>query len=56
MNTYNITADLVVEIYVDGNLVDWPGPWSDLQAAEAWAQDMIAALDAGTYSYTGDLP
>lgn len=49
--TYNITDDLIVEVYVDGNLVDWPGPWTDHAAAEAWAQAMMAALTSGEYTY-----
>jgi len=54
--TTNITADLIVEVYVDGQLVDYPGPWADLDAATGWAAMMTAALESGEYSYTGDLP
>lgn len=56
IHTYNITDDLIVEVYVDGNLVDWPGPWTDHDAADSWAQAMMAALDAGEFTYPTETP
>ena len=49
--TTNITADLIVEVYLDGQLVDYPGPWSDLDAAQQWADMITAAIESGEIIY-----
>lgn len=51
MITTNITDDLIVEVYIDGQLVDWPGPWKDLDAAEQWANEITASVEAGNVHY-----
>lgn len=51
MITTNITDDLIVEVYIDGELVDWPGPWEDLASAEQWAADIVAAIQSGQIIY-----
>lgn len=56
MITTNITDDLVVEVYIDGQLVDWPGPWEDLASAEQWAADITAAVEAGQIIYPEQEP
>lgn len=56
MITTNITDDLIVEVYIDGQLVDYPGPWKDLQAAETWAADLIAAVESGQIIYPEQEP
>jgi hypothetical protein len=54
--TYNITAELIVEIFIDGTLVDFPGPWTDLEAATGWAEIMISDLKTGKYEYSTKEP
>lgn len=51
MITTNITDDLVVEVFIDGVLVDWPGPWATREAAQQWADAVVAAVEAGTPIY-----
>lgn len=51
MITTNITDDLIVEVYINGTLVDWPGPWEDRSAAEQWAADITAAVESGQIIY-----
>lgn len=56
MITTNITADLIVEVYLDGQLVDWPGPWADLASAQQWAADIVAAVESGQIIYPQQEP
>lgn len=51
MITTNITPDLIVEVYIDGVLVDYPGPWADLASAQLWAADIVAAVESGQIIY-----
>lgn len=56
MVTTDITDDLIVEVYIDGQLVDWPGPWSSLEAAETWAADITQAIESGHIIYLTETP
>lgn len=49
--TTNITADLIVEVHLDGQLVDYPGPWADLESAQLYAAELTAAIESGQIIY-----
>jgi len=49
--TYTITPELIVNVYINGQLVDYPGPWANYDEAQLWADDLIEALEGGQIIY-----
>lgn len=41
----------MVEVFIDGDLVDNPGPWDTNEAAANWAQLIVDSLASGKDHY-----
>lgn len=46
-----VNPDHTVTVKIDGIVVDNPGPWGDHEGAQAWADAMLASLQAGDRHY-----
>lgn len=42
---------LIVEVRYKDTLIDWPGPWGDIEGAVQWAERIVEK-----YSIDGHLP